>query len=66
MTSEEAHHRALMSLLDVVEELCQGLAHGQTPEVDWAEVVTFTFGHHRRELIDPEGARLDQVEVTHE
>jgi hypothetical protein len=42
--------RALLSLLDVVEELAMGLAHGQTPEVEWAQVVQDTFTTHRREL----------------
>jgi hypothetical protein len=42
--------RAVASLLDVVEELAQGLAHAATPQPDWAEVVTDTFEQHRREL----------------
>jgi hypothetical protein len=42
---------AVRSLLDVVEELAQGLAHGQTPEPDWTEIVVDTFAHHRDELI---------------
>jgi len=42
--------RAIQSLLDVVEEIALGLAHGQMPEQDWAEVVTETFAKHRREL----------------
>jgi len=42
--------RAITSILDVVEELAQGLAHGQTPEGDWAEIVTQVFTLHRREL----------------
>ena len=33
-----------------------GLAHGQSPEVDWAQVVEDTFEKHRREL------RGDEVE----
>ncbi len=54
MTREEAVERAVASLLDVVEELAQGLAHGQTPEPDWAEVVADSFALHRRELRAPE------------
>ncbi len=42
--------RAIASLLDVVEELCQGLAHGQTPDVEWSETVVETFQLHRAEL----------------
>lgn len=42
--------RAIASLLDVVEELAQGLAHGQTPTSDWADVVSDTFQKHGREL----------------
>jgi hypothetical protein len=42
--------RALSSLLDVVEELAQGLAAGQTPEGEWANIVSETFENHRREL----------------
>jgi len=48
MSSER---RAIQSLLDVVEELCLGLAHGQTPEPEWAETVQETFDKHRRELL---------------
>jgi hypothetical protein len=42
--------RAIMSVLDVVEELAQGLAHGQKPDGSWAEIVSDTFEKHRREL----------------
>jgi len=42
--------RAIASLLDVVEELAAGLAAGQTPTQDWADVVIDTFTKHRREL----------------
>ena len=42
--------RALQSLLDVVWELCVGLAAGQVPESEWAEVVADTFDKHRAEL----------------
>jgi hypothetical protein len=45
-----ATQRAVASLLDVVEELAQGLAAGQTPERDWGEQVAQTFENHRREL----------------
>lgn len=54
MTADEARQRAILSLLDVVEELCQGLAASQTPEQAWADIVTSTFADHRRELLDPE------------
>jgi hypothetical protein len=51
MTMDPNHERrALASLLDVVEELCHGLAAGQMPEREWAEVVQDTFDKHRREL----------------
>lgn len=42
--------RAIASLLDVVEELAQGLAWRQQPDSAWAAVVTDTFDKHRREL----------------
>jgi hypothetical protein len=42
--------RAIQSLLDVLEELSLGLAHGQTPSVEWAEIVQSNFDKHRREL----------------
>lgn len=42
--------RAIRSLLDVVEELAQGLANGQTPDPAWAETVSEAFASHRREL----------------
>ena len=53
-----AHHevfttperRALASLLDVVGELCQGLAAGQMPEEEWADIVVEVFTKHQREL----------------
>ncbi len=54
MTPEQVQHRAILSLLDTVEELAQGLAHGQKPTPEWAEVVTDTFNDHRSELTDPD------------
>lgn len=42
--------RAIASVLDVVEELAQGLAWRQRPGQDWAQVVADTFAMHRREL----------------
>ena len=43
--------RANMSMLDVVEELAQGLAHGQTPARRvGGSGVKETFDTHRREL----------------
>lgn len=50
-----AQRRALQSLLDVVEELAQGLAAGQTPGTDWAQIVADTFDGHRRELLESQG-----------
>lgn len=49
VTPTLATERAVASLLDVVEELCVGLAHGATPTAEWAEVVESTFAEHRRE-----------------
>jgi len=46
----EAEQRALASLLDVVEELVLGLAAGQRPDDDWAQIVADNFENHRREL----------------
>lgn len=54
MSAEDVTTRAVRSLLDVVEELAQGLAAGQTPERDWAQIVTDTFDRHRRELLTGE------------
>lgn len=48
--NERVLMRAVMSLLDVVEELAQGLAHGQTPDTDWSQTVVTSFDSHRREL----------------
>jgi len=42
--------RAIMSLLDVVEELAGGLASGLKPDMDWYEVVYETFAKHRLEI----------------
>jgi len=50
MMDPNHERRAIASLLDVVEELCQGLAHGQMPEREWADQVSETFAKHRREL----------------
>jgi hypothetical protein len=48
---ESVESRAIRSLLDVVEELAQGLAHGATPETDWSQLVADTFARHRREPV---------------
>lgn len=40
--------QAVASLLDVVQELAEGLAHGQTPEPDWSAIVRDTFEAHRK------------------
>jgi len=50
MMDPNHERRALQSLIDVVEELCLGLANGQTPEPAWAEIVQETLDKHRREL----------------
>jgi len=52
--TEDVTTSAVRSLLDVVEELAQGLAHGQTPEPEWARLVTAAFERHRRELLTGE------------
>lgn len=49
-TKDQAVYDAVMSMLDVTEELAQGLAHGQTPEPAWADTVTMSFDEHRAEL----------------
>lgn len=54
MTTDEAQTRALLSLLDVVDELASGLAAGQTPEPDWSQLVADTFAKHGAELRHPE------------
>ncbi len=43
---------AVRSLLDVVEELCDGLAAGQTPTPEWVDIVRDTFKEHREEIRD--------------
>lgn len=50
MPTALAVEQAVASMLDVVEELALGLAHGQTPEPDWADVVSTSFAEHRRAL----------------
>lgn len=47
---DKALYDAVTSMLDVVEELARGLAAGQTPEPDWAEIVHTNFDQHRAEL----------------
>jgi hypothetical protein len=54
MTREQALERAVASLLDVVEELAQGLANGQTPEPAWADLVSSAFADSRREVREAE------------
>ena len=49
-TDVQAVARAVASMLDVVEELANGLSWRQSPEPDWAEQVSATFAEHRREL----------------
>lgn len=50
VSRQVAVERAVASLLDVVQELCLGLAYGATPETRWAEIVESNFEEHRREL----------------
>ena len=58
--NERVLARAVFSLLDVVEELSLGLAAGQTPGQDWAQLVADNAELHRRELrtgeVSPEDA----------
>jgi hypothetical protein len=54
VTREQALEQAVMSLLDVVEELTMGLAHGQTPSEEWANVVYDSFKEHRRDMREAE------------
>jgi hypothetical protein len=55
MTVAEAQTSALLSILDVLEELCMGLAWGATPEKEWANLVSTSFNEHRKELREAEG-----------
>jgi hypothetical protein len=48
--SDDATTSAVRSLLDVVEELCLGLAAGQTPHTEWADIVSKSFAEHRQEI----------------
>jgi hypothetical protein len=67
MTADEGRilTRAVLSLLDVVEELSQGLAHRQTPEPEWSGIVADAFAGHRRELrtgeIESDAAEIDRL-----
>lgn len=59
--AEVVQNRAIASLLDVVEELVGGIAAGQRPDQEWADLVRETFDLHRRELAtgEPEDDRAD-------
>jgi hypothetical protein len=46
----EAVRQALGSVIDVLDELCMGLAVGQTPDRPWGETVSQTLSEHRRKL----------------
>lgn len=48
--ASEIMRQTLGSMLDVLDELCLGLAHGQTPDVPWAETVSQTLSEHRQKL----------------
>lgn len=52
LTTEEALERTVLSLLDVIEELVQGLAHGIRPQKEWADLVTQNVAAHRREILE--------------
>jgi hypothetical protein len=45
-----AEAKAIMSVLDVVEELANGIRWGQVPDDAWLEVLRETFQAHRDEL----------------
>lgn len=42
--------RSMASLMDVVEELCEGLASEQVPTQEWAGIVKAAFKEHRVEI----------------
>jgi len=48
--ASETMRQALGSLIDLVDELCMGLAVGQSPDRAWAEAVSQTLGEHRKKL----------------
>jgi len=54
MTPEEAQTRAILSLLDVVEEIAWKVG-----EADWARIVSETFQTARQELRWPEMHSVD-------
>ena len=49
-SASETMRQALGSVIDVLDELCMGLAVGQTPDRPWAETVSQTFSEHRKRL----------------
>lgn len=54
MTREQWLEEVALSLLDVVQELAQGLAAGHVPETEWAQVVADSFDQHRAERLELE------------
>lgn len=48
--ASEKMRQALGSLIDVVDELCMGLAVGQTPDREWGEMVSASLSEHRKTL----------------
>ena len=46
----EGLRQAIGSLIDVLDELCMGLAVGQSPDRPWAETVSQTLSAHRQRL----------------
>jgi len=48
--ASEAMRQTLGSLIDIVDELCMGLAVGQTPDREWAETVSASLSEHRQKL----------------
>lgn len=60
MTLEQAQTRAIMSILDVVEEIAAEVSC----DPKWLEVVRQSFKEHRAELRDPAGHDVDAGRCT--
>jgi hypothetical protein len=50
VVATEALRQALGSVIDVLDELCMGLAVGQEPDRPWAEQVSASLSEHRKTL----------------
>jgi hypothetical protein len=61
--SENPTTAAVRSLLDVVEELCLGLAAGQTPHTEWADIVSKSFAEHRQGIREGELPAADPLRL---